>query len=507
MKKSLLSAVLLAVMLLSCIPAASAASTRQKEADYAAAIMQLETYLESKTHAPESLELIRATFDGLGYGQSEFFKYYAVVLIRVENNQFDTTTDLYLTMLDKGLDKALKDLPGTPIGTAQELAAYVRGRECEYQGDTVKACQYYEECMTFYDASGRYFALENERIEKTYQEAVALFDAGRYGDAQELFQAVGKYRDSGLYLDMIATELAHVWVEADCTHPRTCTHCGKTEGEPLGHDWQDATCTMPQICKRCFEGGAKKLGHDWQQDAPDAPKTCKRCGREQNRFFLGLSNCYSESDAVALCDAILRESKGKYTKENFPQTVEEAQMLFGVDYDALDCAAECVLHGVTSSESVDLKDFFPGEWGAYYSRDITYENRHGNESRDSFIELHGTIEDIIQAMGDFSRDSGAMAWFWQNQTNMLFFFQSGYMSEIELTVSPYAVQDADSPDFFPDNHQYIYFYSGYFFRYSSFFGSSNSYLQMWFSPHDYYIANYRLSNENHLTHVIIQMGK
>ncbi len=36
----------------------------------------------------------------------------------------------------------------------------------------------------------------------------------------------------------------HVWAEADCTHPRTCTVCGKTEGEPLGHTFVDNVCTV-----------------------------------------------------------------------------------------------------------------------------------------------------------------------------------------------------------------------------------------------------------------------
>ena len=32
----------------------------------------------------------------------------------------------------------------------------------------------------------------------------------------------------------------HQWVPADCLHPKTCSACGETEGEPLGHTWKDA---------------------------------------------------------------------------------------------------------------------------------------------------------------------------------------------------------------------------------------------------------------------------
>ncbi len=45
----------------------------------------------------------------------------------------------------------------------------------------------------------------------------------------------------------------HRWNDATCTEPRTCSICGKTEGEPLGHKWNSATCVKPQICKVCKE--------------------------------------------------------------------------------------------------------------------------------------------------------------------------------------------------------------------------------------------------------------
>lgn len=45
----------------------------------------------------------------------------------------------------------------------------------------------------------------------------------------------------------------HRWNNATCTEPRTCSICGKTEGEPLGHKWNSATCVKPQICKVCKE--------------------------------------------------------------------------------------------------------------------------------------------------------------------------------------------------------------------------------------------------------------
>jgi hypothetical protein len=34
----------------------------------------------------------------------------------------------------------------------------------------------------------------------------------------------------------------HVWNEATCTVPKTCSECGATEGEALGHDTEIGKC-------------------------------------------------------------------------------------------------------------------------------------------------------------------------------------------------------------------------------------------------------------------------
>ena len=36
----------------------------------------------------------------------------------------------------------------------------------------------------------------------------------------------------------------HNWLDATCTEPKTCTVCGKTEGEPLGHSYESFVCTV-----------------------------------------------------------------------------------------------------------------------------------------------------------------------------------------------------------------------------------------------------------------------
>lgn len=53
----------------------------------------------------------------------------------------------------------------------------------------------------------------------------------------------------------------HTYAEATCTEPKTCTECGKTEGEPLGHDFSKATCEQPATCNRCDKTEGTALGH------------------------------------------------------------------------------------------------------------------------------------------------------------------------------------------------------------------------------------------------------
>lgn len=62
--------------------------------------------------------------------------------------------------------------------------------------------------------------------------------------------------------DIYKAELfGHVWQEATCTEPKTCTICGATEGEALGHTWQEATCTESKTCTVCGATEGEALGH------------------------------------------------------------------------------------------------------------------------------------------------------------------------------------------------------------------------------------------------------
>ena len=69
----------------------------------------------------------------------------------------------------------------------------------------------------------------------------------------------------------------HEWYAATCKAPKTCSLCGKTEGEALPHTWLDATCTTAKICTVCDTVDGEALGHSWQDPTCTDPKTCTRC--------------------------------------------------------------------------------------------------------------------------------------------------------------------------------------------------------------------------------------
>lgn len=72
--------------------------------------------------------------------------------------------------------------------------------------------------------------------------------------------------------------LKHIWVDSTCTTPVTCSLCGETRGGALGHKWQNATCTTPKTCRVCGETeGSPNDNHDWIAATLEQPKQCRRC--------------------------------------------------------------------------------------------------------------------------------------------------------------------------------------------------------------------------------------
>lgn len=70
----------------------------------------------------------------------------------------------------------------------------------------------------------------------------------------------------------------HVWQDATCVTPATCTKCGETQGELGAHTWLSANCTSPQTCKFCGITKGEVLDHVWMDATFSKPQTCISCG-------------------------------------------------------------------------------------------------------------------------------------------------------------------------------------------------------------------------------------
>lgn len=136
----------------------------------------------------------------------------------------------------------------------------------------------------------------------------------------------------------------HDWRDATCTVPRTCSICGRTDGDPLGHDWQDATCSEPKTCKRCGEKEGDPLGHQvdsWTTDKEascteegSASGKCVRCGKAQTKSLPRVSHTYGDwvVDTPATC-----VQKGSQTHA-------------------------CSVCGYSETQEIPLADHTEGEW-------------------------------------------------------------------------------------------------------------------------------------------------
>jgi len=121
----------------------------------------------------------------------------------------------------------------------------------------------------------------------------------------------------GLIIVMAASVIAtltgcckHEWQEATCVAPRTCSLCGKTDGEVVDHTWQEATCELPKTCAVCGATEGEPLGHKFSEAGYLTPAVCSVCGAEGDvkpNYFV---------------------EKGLNLVDTVPETIEGPYMIF-----------------------------------------------------------------------------------------------------------------------------------------------------------------------------------
>ena len=106
-----------------------------------------------------------------------------------------------------------------------------------------------------------------------------------------------------------------------CTEPgediRTCPNCGETETREIGadsHTWTDATCTTPKTCTVCGKTEGEPLDHNFGEwsgtgEAGEQERTCSSCGETETAvccIICGRENiCISIIPLCWLCLLIL----------------------------------------------------------------------------------------------------------------------------------------------------------------------------------------------------------
>ena len=212
--------ILCAMVMLVSTTSAFAMTTADKESNYNAAVLQLETYLETSGDNSAELAKIQSAFNELGgYEQSKFLGYYVSVLMKIADEAYDDfTLMLNLDMMDKneGFKAYLKDaLNGSSIGSVEDLIEYTNAREAEYKQDDEQAIAHYENCLGFFDASERYRSLIEGDYQKKYNHALDLLAKGDAAGAYYVFADIRRFSDSEAYMTSIVNLLGYTPVSSD----------------------------------------------------------------------------------------------------------------------------------------------------------------------------------------------------------------------------------------------------------------------------------------------------
>ena len=203
------------VMATPCLSFAAPMTSAEKEAEYSAAIEELEAYLEAGdgTAAPD-LEGIADVFRRLGrYEQSQWLLYYTQVLLKLTQESYDYELTMYLEAMDlnDGFKAYLSEsLKGSAIGGVDSLRLYAESRQAEHEGRKDDAMAGYGKCLSFYDANSRYMAMRQARDGDMYDRAAELLSGGDLAGAYHAYKKANGYADSDTRMAAIESMLGYV---------------------------------------------------------------------------------------------------------------------------------------------------------------------------------------------------------------------------------------------------------------------------------------------------------
>ena len=122
------------------------------------------------------------------------------------------------------------------------------------------------------------------------------------------------------------TPHVHLWLDATCTGPRTCSECKTTEGDALGHDFCEATYAHAAECSRCGEIDAPALSESITfgilSGSYDLPYAIELCDEDFTgpMDYLGVTLEASPTCHVEIVDFTVAPSdEAGYTDVSFTQ--------------------------------------------------------------------------------------------------------------------------------------------------------------------------------------------
>ena len=202
------------IVLLTSLPVSAAPLTSsEKEQMYSAAILDLETYLETYGKSGTSLWGIEQVFGQLGgYEQSRPLMYYTQVLSKIEKAEYTFDMDLLLDMLENNsvFNDYLHDtLKGSAIQSVKNLKAYATAREMEFNGRNDEAIEQYRQCLSFFDADSRYYELTVAANQDEYDKAMDMLLYGDYAGGYFALLRISNYGDSADRAKAIVNQLGY----------------------------------------------------------------------------------------------------------------------------------------------------------------------------------------------------------------------------------------------------------------------------------------------------------
>lgn len=200
----------------------------------------------------------------------------------------------------------------------------------------------------------------------------------------------------------------HQWTDATCDAPRTCSECGKTEGEKLEHQWTDVTCSAPKTCKLCGTTEGEALPHTEGTPANyQSGPICSVCGQEMGEKLpadfeseaipgqfmeLGVpvsyvTGCYSDPTMVTIGKATVTEYERFDSNEDFEafDGYEWIKMSFEILFDDDNAQQFGYMVGPAECSYYDIKNF---DDSCTYDEDTGVSTYTVNFNGQDFSECH-----------------------------------------------------------------------------------------------------------------------